>query len=206
MRIWVDLHVHTVFSGDSSIQPKTLVEQLHAHHLVKGIAVTDHNTLRGYFHVRKLAKAYRDLLILPGIEISTEVGDLLVLGVEEETELPRSLSSFLEFSEAHEGTIVIPHPYRSLGLNALAEEVRAHAIEVLNPTATPKENKLARDLAKRRNLPGVAGTDAHSASEMWSTYTEVEAELNVDSVLTSIRKGLVKSFKETGIQGLTYGR
>jgi predicted metal-dependent phosphoesterase TrpH len=205
MRILIDLHLHTVFSGDSSIQPETIVEQLHSHPFVKGVAITDHDSLRGYFRTCKLAEPFEDIIILPGVEVSTEVGDLIILGVDEETVFPKSLASLLEFSEVYGGTIVIPHPYRSLGLHSVAEEIHAHAIEVLNPTATPKENKLARDLAKRRNLPGIAGTDAHSPNEMWGVYTEVEAELSVDSVLTSIRKGFIRSIRGTRIHP-NYGR
>ena len=61
----VDLHLHTVFSGDSTISPKLIVDQLHAHPLIKGVAITDHNTLEGYFQVHRLASVYEDLMILP---------------------------------------------------------------------------------------------------------------------------------------------
>ncbi len=189
----VDLHLHTVFSGDSTIRPKLILDQLHAHPLVKGVAITDHNTLEGYFQTQKLASNREDLIILPGIEIGTERGDMIVLGVEEEPEYTMTLESVIDFAETTGGVVMIPHPYRSMGIGDSATSIDAHAIEVLNPTATRKENMLARELAKTRNLPGVAGTDAHNPSELWTVFTEVEAQPSVDSVLSGIRKGYVKA-------------
>jgi predicted metal-dependent phosphoesterase TrpH len=187
----VDLHLHTTFSSDSMISPKVVVDQLQAHPRVKGVAITDHNTVRGYFQVEKLARAYTDLVVLPGIEVSTAKGDLLVLGVEEAPGYPVTLDSVVDFAERANGVIVVPHPYRSMGIGELALDIEAHAIEILNPTATPRENMLARQLAKLRGLPGVAGTDAHDVKEMWTVYTEVEAQPTVDSVLDAIRRNLV---------------
>lgn len=189
----VDLHLHTVFSGDSTITPQLVVNQLHAHPLIKGVAITDHNTLEGYFQVRKLAKVHEDLVILPGIEISTEKGDIIILGVEEKPEYPITLNSVIKFAKTMDGVIVIPHPYRSMGIGDLAINIRAHAIEVLNPTATPKENMLAKELARTESLPGVAGTDAHSTKEMWTVFTEIDAQPTVENILDAIRNGFVKS-------------
>ena len=188
----MDLHLHTIFSGDSTISPKLIVDQLHSHPTIKGLAVTDHNTLEGYFRVQKLAKVYDDLVILPGIEISTEKGDIIILGVEEKVNHSTTLDSVVEFAKENDGVIIIPHPYRSQGIGDLALNVDAHAIEVLNPTATSTENMLARELARINSLPCVAGTDAHNAWEMWTLFTEVKADATVESVLKAIQKGLVR--------------
>ncbi len=189
----VDLHLHTIFSGDSTITPRFIVDALHAHSYIKSVAITDHNTLEGYFQARKLASAYGDLVILPGIEIGTENGDIIVLGVEEKPRNPLPLNSALDFAKERDGVIVVPHPYRSQGIGDLAMDIEAHAIEVLNPTATLKENDMAQRLARTRKLPGVAGTDAHKERELWTVFTEVEAEPTVESVLNAIRKGFVKA-------------
>jgi predicted metal-dependent phosphoesterase TrpH len=186
--------MHTVFSSDSTISPKLVVEQLHKHALIKGVAITDHNTLDGYFQVRKLANVYEDLVVFSGIEIATEKGDVILLGIEEKPRLPATLGSAIDFARATDGIIVIPHPYRSLGIGDLAMNVDAHAVEVLNPTATSEENMMAQKLAETRNLPGVAGTDAHSPEELWTTFTEVEAQPDCESVLNAFRKGSVESF------------
>jgi predicted metal-dependent phosphoesterase TrpH len=81
--IQADLHIHTVYSSDSLIQPKTLVDQLVAHSFIKVAAVTDHDSVRGCRTTVELASAYSDILIIPGVEISTQDGDMLILGTEE---------------------------------------------------------------------------------------------------------------------------
>jgi predicted metal-dependent phosphoesterase TrpH len=190
--IRVDLHLHTVFSGDSTLHPKLVVDQLVAHPVVKGVAITDHNTLKGYFRVRTLASVYEDLVILPGIEISTNKGDMIMLGVEEQPSYPMRLDTLMDFAKDRDAVVIIPHPYRTMGIGDSANRTSANAIEVLNPTATPRENMLARKLAKARKLPGVAGTDAHHPSELWTVYTEMEGAPTAEGVLSAIRKGAVR--------------
>jgi predicted metal-dependent phosphoesterase TrpH len=190
----MDLHLHTVFSSDSTISPKLVVEQLYKHDSIKGVAITDHNTLDGYFQVNKLANAYEDLVVLPGIEVGTEKGDIILLGIEEKPKLPATLDSVIDFAKTTDGAIVIPHPYRSLGIGDLAMNVEAHAVEVLNPTATSEENIMAQNLARARKLPGVAGTDAHSPEELWTAFTEIDTQPDRESVLNTLKEGAVEAF------------
>ena len=192
MTIKIDPHLHTRFSGDAVISPKFIVEQLYAHPSIKAVAITDHNTMQGYAEVRRLAAPYQDITIIPGVEVSTYQGEIIILGVEEKPPYAPTVWEVLDFAKARAGIIVIPHPYRIGGVGDLAETMPADAVEVINPTATQKENKMAQELAKRRELPGVAGSDAHAPSYMWTAYTEVDADLDVDRILKAIRKGLVK--------------
>lgn len=191
--IRIDLHVHTKFSGDATIPPKLIVDQLYAHPFIKGVAITDHDTLQGYYQARKLTMAYEDVLIIPGIEVSTPQGHITILGVEEKPAYPPTIGEIVDFARERAGIIVIPHPYRELGIGDMAESIQADAIEVLNPHSTYSENKLAEELAKARSLPGVAGSDAHKPREMWMAYTEVNAEASVDEVLNAIKRGIVKA-------------
>jgi len=190
--IRIDLHMHTWFSGDASISPKLIVNQLYAHPFIKGVAITDHDTLQGYIQARKLAMAYEDLVIIPGIEVSTKEGHISILGIEEKPVQPSSLEGVIDFTRERNGIIVIPHPYRELGLGDTAKNIQADAVEVLNSLSTYSENKMAQELAKAKNLPGVAGSDAHVPKHMWAAYTEVKAEPNVDDILKAIRKGLLR--------------
>jgi len=191
--IRVDLHLHTKFSGDASINPRQVVDALYAHPTIKGVAITDHDTLEGYFQVRKLATVYQDLLIIPGVEVSTRQGDIILLGVEEKPAYMSTLERVIDFAQERAALILIPHPYRVHGIGDAAERTPAHAVEIMNPWATPRENKLAEKLAKARNLPGVAGSDAHKPDQMWTAYTEVDAEPDVDGVLHAVKNGRVKA-------------
>jgi predicted metal-dependent phosphoesterase TrpH len=191
--IRVDLHVHTNASVDSSINPKLLVDSLYSHPIIKGVAVTDHNTIEGCKQVQKLARAYNDLLIIPGIEVTTQEGDIILLGVEEKPTAMQSLQSVVDFAKQRAALIVIPHPYRVSGIGDAAEKIAADAVEIMNPWASHEQNKLAEQLARARGLPGVAGSDAHKPDELWVAFNEVDAEPDVADVLKAIKNGHVKA-------------
>ena len=189
--IQADLHIHTTYSFDSTIQPKTLVEKLVAHSFIKVAAVTDHDTTKGCGVTRQLASAYSDILIIPGVEISTPQGDIIVLGTEEMPSKPWTVEGVVDFARDRDCVSVVAHPYREYGLGDLAMNYKFDAIEVLNGVSSPSANKLAQDLAKLTGLPGVAGSDAHQPSELCTVYTEVQASLDIDEILKALKKGLV---------------
>jgi len=192
--IQADLHLHTKYSLDSSISPKSLVDQLYAHPSIKVIAITDHNTIEGYSKVKELASAYRDILVIPGIEVGTPLGDLIVLGVEEKPPTPWDIKDVIDFAKERGGVIIVPHPYREYGLGSSARYYAVDAIETLNGNAPSHVNQLAENLAKELNLPGVAGSDAHNADELWTVCNQIQASLDVDEIFEAIKKGLVKVF------------
>lgn len=189
--IRADLHVHTTYSSDSAIQPKTLVEQLVAHNFIKVAAVTDHDTVRGCGVTRQLASAYPDIMIIPGVEISTPNGDIVVLGTEEMPLPPWTVDGVVDFARDRDCVSVVAHPYREYGMGDSARNHKFDAIEVMNGCSSPSANKLAQNLAKLMGLPGVAGSDAHQPSELCTVYTEIQASLDIDEILKALRKGLV---------------
>lgn len=190
--IKADFHNHTTFSDDSQTKPKDLVEKLVAHPSIKVAAVTDHDSVQGIQTVRALAKPYPDILIIPGVEISTPQGDIVILGTEELPPKPWSVESIVKFAKANNFVSVAAHPFREWGLGEAARTSNVDAIEVLNGGSLYSANKQAHDLAVELNLPGVAGSDSHKPSELFSVYTEVQAGLDLDEILRAVKKGLVK--------------
>jgi len=190
--IRIDLHLHTKYSSDASIHPKIIVDQLYAHPFIKAVAITDHDTVEGYHKVQALASAYQDILIIPGVEISTIGGDVIVLGVAELPPKPWTVENVIDFARERGCLVIVAHPYRAYGLGDLAKNYDVDAIEVLNGGSPPHFNKMAENLAKAMRLPGVAGSDAHQVDELWTTYTEVQASSDIDDILKAIKKGLVR--------------
>ncbi len=190
--IRADLHIHVKpYSDDSTVTAKGLVEKLVAHNSVKVAAVTDHNTVEGLNEIRKLAAAYPDILIIPGVEISTPEGDILILGTETTPPKPWTTQNVVDFARNNNYVSIVAHPYREYGMGDLARNYQFDAIEVINGESTPQANKQAHELAKTMKLPGTAGSDAHSPEEPLTVYTEIQAGLNVDEILKAIKKGLV---------------
>jgi predicted metal-dependent phosphoesterase TrpH len=189
--IHADLHIHTTFSSDSTVLPRTLVQQLVTHSFIKVAAVTDHDTIRACSLTRQLASAYPDILIIPGTEISTPNGDVIVLGAEEMPPQPWTVENVVDFARERDYVSIVAHPYREYGMGDLARNYKVDAIEVLNGGSSPSANKSAQELAKLMGLPGVGGSDAHQPSELCTVYTDIQAPMDVDEILKAIKKGLV---------------
>jgi hypothetical protein len=192
--IQADLHIHTKYSFDSSINPKSLVDQLYSHESIRVIAITDHNTVEGYHKVREMAAPYSDILVIPGIEIGTPLGDLIVLGTDEAPNMLRGVNDVICFAKEKDGVVIVPHPYRDYGLGSSAKLYAVDAIETLNGSTSLYMNKLAENLAKEMGLPGVGGSDAHNIDQLWTVRNEIQASLDVDEVLKAIKKGFVRAF------------
>src|SRR5512137_242502 len=120
------------YSNDSSILPKTLIETLVKHSLVKVAAVTDHDTVKACNITKQLASTYPDILIIPGAEISTPAGDVIVLGAEEMPSQPWTVESVLDFTHKNDLLSIVAHPYREYGMGDIAKNYEFDAIEVLN--------------------------------------------------------------------------
>jgi predicted metal-dependent phosphoesterase TrpH len=189
--IRADLHIHTIYSGDSAVNPKTLVEKLVTHNSIKVAAVTDHDTTNGLRETRRLASAYPDILIIPGVVISTSEGDIIVLGAEEMPPRPLTIQSVIDFARTNNYVSVVAHPYRNYGMGDSARNYKVDAIEIFNGESSSHDNKEALNLARIMRLPGVAGSDSHHSSELLTVYTEIKAELNVNGILKAIKNGLV---------------
>jgi predicted metal-dependent phosphoesterase TrpH len=190
--IRADLHIHTKYSSDASINPKVIVDQLHAHPFIKAAAITDHNTVEGYYKVRELASVYEDILIIPGVEISATGGDIIILGIAELPPPPWTVENVVAFARERQSLAVVAHPYRERGLGDSARKYEFDAIEVLNGASALQANKLAENLAQQMRLPGVAGSDAHQADELWTVYTEIQASSDVDAIIKAIKERSVR--------------
>jgi predicted metal-dependent phosphoesterase TrpH len=196
--LFADFHIHTVYSSDSLIQPKAIVDMLVAHNFIKVAAITDHNSVRGCKLTKQLASAHPDVLIIPGVEISTEYGDIVILGTEELPPLPWSPENVVDYARSVDGVSIVAHPFRLYGMGERVRNYKLDAIEVLNGGSSTDANKQAKELAKSLGLPGTAGSDAHSVSELFSVCTRVESSLDVDSVLKAIKRGSVSAQKTLG--------
>jgi predicted metal-dependent phosphoesterase TrpH len=191
--IQADLHIHTVYSPDSVIQPKTLVDLLLAHNFIKVAAITDHDSIRGCRATVELASAYPDILIIPGVEISTPQGDMVILGTEELPPRPWAPEVVVDYAKSIGAVSIAAHPYREYGMGDLARKYKVDAIEILNGGSTAAANGQAKDLAKSLGLPGTAGSDAHQISELFSVCTKIDSSLDTEVVLKAIKKGLVSA-------------
>ncbi|MCJ7722452.1 CehA/McbA family metallohydrolase [Candidatus Bathyarchaeota archaeon] len=185
MGLKIDFHVHTCYSHDSSITVKEVVSFAKKRGL-DGVAVTDHNTVKGALKLKT-----RDLLIVPGIEVSTLDGHLL--GINVTTSIPAKLGIEETIQRIHDvgGIAVAPHPtafYKSPPSRSVSSY---DAVEVMNASSVPFSvlTYFSKRFADGLGLPQTGGSDSHYAPEIGSAYTVVEADSDVDEIVAAIKRG-----------------
>lgn len=187
----IDLHIHTNHS-DSSSTLHQIIQRAKERGL-DGIAITDHMDTEAY---REIPKEADGILIIPGVEVESADGHILVLGVQRAPRRDLSLPEIVEWARRLGGATVMAHPTVP-GLSASEEAIRLakpDAIETSN-ALVPLEryNRLSRELAERLGLPQTGGSDSHRAETVGDMYTLVDVEnRTVADVVEAIKEGRVQ--------------
>ncbi|HUY26846.1 MAG TPA: PHP-associated domain-containing protein [Candidatus Binataceae bacterium] len=210
----VDLHVHTKLSADSRVGAEQYLEFAHGRGAKLGaICFTEH---RLFPDGPELEREYDELaerfgiLVFRGIEADTDLGHLLLFGVNHEVTRRFDLTARMLKSEHlidvihHEGGLAIPaHPFRESGFGARLDTLLGRhgaaigALEVLNGQNSEAENQRASDAALKLGLTAVGGSDAHFATGKWflTCATELEREVkSVAEMCAEIRAGRARPY------------
>jgi predicted metal-dependent phosphoesterase TrpH len=167
-RDWIlaDLHMHTSWSHDCSIEVDELLDHAEAEGL-GAIAITDHNVFGGALEAVERARGRR-LLVIPGEEVKT-AGQGEVIGLFLQEEIPRGLSFADTVAAIHAqgGLVYVPHPFDRM--HAIPEVATLHrnlaeidVLEVYNARLLFEGyNDEALRFARKYNLTAGAGSDAH---------------------------------------------
>jgi predicted metal-dependent phosphoesterase TrpH len=186
-----DLHIHSNYSTDSKLAVDDILKQAVRKGL-HGIAICDHNTVDGsLFAIQRARELNLSLLVLPGIEISTSDGHLIVLGIRENIQPDLPASETISIARQKGGVAIAPHPFKKDSIGFTAKE--ADAIETFNSRCIFGENEKAKELAMLLGKPEVGGSDSHVLSTIGLGFTEIDAASSVGMVLASIRKGKTSS-------------
>jgi len=183
----LDFHVHTVGSPDAHTRTEDLPRIIKSKGL-DGVAVTEHDNFD--------PPSFSDVLIVPGVEISSKDGHVIALGVREG--IPPGLSADETINRIHNqgGVAIIPHPYDPVSkcIKLAQLKVRPDAVETVNADALSFHisNWLARRDARKFELPGVGGSDSHIPESIGDAYTVVDATSeNLGDVLDAVKAGRV---------------
>ncbi|UPV75031.1 CehA/McbA family metallohydrolase [Halorussus limi] len=195
----VDLHAHTrFFHGHGRVAEHydplgvRLLAGAARMRGLDGVALTNHDYYRSFDLGDGPDSTGPFAATIPGIEVTTTHGHVLVVGPDPPTRTePGDLSPEEAVELAHDRgcAAIVAHPYR----NSTVREVEADfdAIEVNGKH--PRTEEWVRELADRHDLPLVGGSDAHYPVEVGRAYTEIEAdELTPESVVAAIREGRVR--------------
>jgi predicted metal-dependent phosphoesterase TrpH len=182
----IDLHIHTrPRSSCSQIDPKQLLLQAHRVGL-DGLCLTEHQELWSPREIEEIAQD-GGIRIFRGNEITTNQGDILVFGYEENVKGVVMIQELRKRVVSDGGLMIAAHPFRGFLLFGIAqlqmkvEEASQRTlfqyvdgVEIFNSKVTDPENEMARQVAERLGLLAVAGSDAHRIDDVGRGVTILE--------------------------------
>jgi predicted metal-dependent phosphoesterase TrpH len=203
----LDMHVHTnVGSYDSNLSPLELIRTGKAAGL-DGVVVTEHDGGWDRDLARQLARDH-DFLILCGMEVSTDLGHILVYGLQEYVSGILYAETLRKVVDNIEGVMFAAHPYRQAFVNTNGRwsapkptlTVQAAAdrsivqlvdgLEVYNGATGDRENTMAVAVKDYAGLRGIGGSDAHSEHGLGCCVTVFERHIrNEHELIEELRAG-----------------
>jgi predicted metal-dependent phosphoesterase TrpH len=146
---------------------------------IRILAITDHNSLDGYFITRDIiARNKLPIILIPACEITSADGHILAYNINHL--IPPSLPAKETINRIHQqgGIAIAPHPFnnypffgKKLSLSELIYELPFEGLEIYNASMSGRSNPMAASAALKLGLPGIAGSDAHLPSEVGRSLT-----------------------------------
>jgi predicted metal-dependent phosphoesterase TrpH len=172
----VDLHAHTMWSGDSTTTPDE-IEQAVLDSGLDVLCITDHNAVAGAIELASRLPCR----VIVGEELRTHAGEIIGLFLDERVPFGLTPADAAREIRRQGGLVYVPHPFdpmrRNLAeaaLDALVAERLVDAIEVRNAkTSLESLNRRAAEYAVRHGLLAGAGSDAHVPAALGAAYVEM---------------------------------
>lgn len=189
-----ELHSHSSLSHDGRDPIELILGQAAAVGL-DALAITDHDAVEASKAAAEKASKY-GLIGVPGIEVSSQAGHILGIGVTELIPKGRSFEETIELIHEAGGIAILPHPFQKsrhgVGPNVPPDVLAmADAIEVYNSRLlTGRGNRQARQFAETYNMPMTAGSDAHISEMVGQAVTAIDTtDRSVNGIVNAIREG-----------------
>ncbi|MFC1899148.1 PHP-associated domain-containing protein [Chloroflexota bacterium] len=198
--IKADFHIHTKYSMDCN----TPLEKIITRCVELGmdcIAVSDHGTTEGALELQKMKPPFK---VIVAEEILTPDGE--IMGMFLKGTIPSGISSKEAIAQIKEqgGLVNIPHPFDTFRgfavdgkeLDSLVSDI--DMVEVFNARgAYLKPLSRARAFARKYDLPGTAGSDAHTIGEIGNAHVEMPEFNDKEDFLEALRAGKVIGHRTT---------
>jgi predicted metal-dependent phosphoesterase TrpH len=192
----IDLHCHTRHSFDSDMAPEALIEQSICMGL-DGICITEHFSVEASRPVEDIPVP-EGFLVFRGVEISTDLGHLLVYGIPDDSwniwngNLRLNARDIIKQIHRLGGICAPSHPFRGMeSFGAMALDMDGlDAIETHNGCNTIEMNLQAMTCARIRRLPSIGGSDCHRKEQVGRAYTVFSNPVkSIFDLVAEIRKG-----------------
>jgi predicted metal-dependent phosphoesterase TrpH len=190
----VDMHTHTMWSGDSTTTPDEFATAATASGL-DVVCITDHNALAG-------ALALRDLMecrVVVGEEVRTSAGEIIGLFLTERIPTGGGPVDTARAIREQGGIVYVPHPFdpmrrnlNAVALYELAEAGLIDAVEVFNAkTSLASLNRRAGAFAAEFGIVGGAGSDGHVPDALGAAYVEMDDFETPAEFLSGLGRGTI---------------
>lgn len=175
------------------------------------IAIADHDSVEGALEMQSLAP----FPVIVAGEIMTNQGEIMGMFLKERVPMDLPIEQAISRVKAQDALVCLPHPFDTFrGLkvdNRRLEELveQIDIIELFNARGLLlRDSTKARVFADKYGIPGTAGSDAHTASEIGNTYVEMPAFDGRDDFLQALRKGRISSQRSSPLVhfGSTWAR
>lgn len=172
----VDLHSHTMWSGDSTTTPDEL-ERAVVESGIDVLCITDHNAIAGAVELVERLPCR----VVVGEEMRTSAGELIGLFLTDRVPMGLPPDDSARAIRDQGGVVYVPHPFdpmrRNLTAKALirlANDGLVDAIEVLNAkTSLDSLNRRAGEFAADHGLLRGGGSDAHVPDAIGAACVEM---------------------------------
>lgn len=162
------------------------------------IAIADHGTAEGALEMQKIAP----FKVIVAEEILTTEGEIMGMFLKEtinsEPNARITPQEAVKRIREQGGIINLQHPFETIRGSALKDKVIDEIagdfdmVEVLNSRSPlPANSDKAKAFAKKHNLPGGAGSDAHSLYEIGAAYVEMPDFNTKEEFLKAIAQGKI---------------
>jgi predicted metal-dependent phosphoesterase TrpH/glycosyltransferase involved in cell wall biosynthesis len=197
-RPWIlaDLHMHTSWSHDCSIEVDELLDHAESEGL-GAIAVTDHNVFGGAREAAEKAHG-RELVVIPGEEVKTDdQGEVIGLFLTEEIPRGMSFAATVAAIREQEGIVYLPHPFDRMHAIPFPATLHRHlheidVLEVYNARLLFEGyNDEAVRFARKYGLPAGAGSDAHVLQGVGTGALRMRAFEGPEEFMLSLRSAEV---------------
>jgi len=190
----LEFHCHTHASKDSLTRPADLIATARRKGIDR-VVVTDHNSIAG----AREAQAIDSELIIVGEEIMTTRGEILAAFVREEIPALLTPQETIKRLREQGAFISVSHPFDEMRKGGWKENDLLEilpfvdAIEVYNSRCMlPRFNRRAELFAKKHNVAGTVGSDAHAAFEVGKSLLLLDQFTGPDGMRQVIRGAKMK--------------
>ena len=170
------------------------------------IAITDHGTIEGALKMQSIAP----FPVIIAEEILTPQGEIMGMFLKEGIPSGLSVEQTISRIRAQGGLVGIPHPFDVFRKSALKNNIieklveQIDVIEVFNSRSPLLRSSVrAQIFAQKYGIPGIAGSDAHTPSEIGNAYIEMPEFNGRDDFLNALAKGKICGHRANPLVHLT---